>query len=166
MKLLGIQAIGGAGARRRVIGAPLAALAQNATKRRRQRDRRRGAGGQRHRRQRARHQRGRAAAAAAPAGNPDATHDYTKDSVNSGDDAWMLTSSVLVLMMTIPGLALFYAGMVRKKNILATLAQSFGATAVITVLWMVIGYSIAFTGGGRRDAAVHRRASSTSCWRR
>ncbi len=60
----------------------------------------------------------------------------------------MLTSSVLVLMMTIPGLALFYAGMVRKKNILATIAQSFGATAVITVLWMVIGYSIAFTGGG------------------
>jgi Amt family ammonium transporter len=89
-----------------------------------------------------------AAAAAAPAGNPDATHDYSKDSVNSGDDAWMLTSSVLVLMMTIPGLALFYAGMVRKKNILATLAQSFGATAVIAVAWMVVGYSIAFTGGG------------------
>jgi Amt family ammonium transporter len=89
------------------------------------------------------------AAAAAPAAavNPlDATHDYSKDSVNSGDTAWMLTSSVLVLMMTIPGLALFYGGMVRKKNILATLAQSFGATALITVLWMVIGYSIAFTG--------------------
>jgi Amt family ammonium transporter len=87
------------------------------------------------------------AATAAPAGNPDATHDYSKDSVNSGDTAWMLTSSVLVLMMTIPGLALFYAGMVRKKNILSVLAQSFGATAVITVLWMVIGYSIAFTPG-------------------
>src|SRR3954466_6052280 len=57
----------------------------------------------------------------------------------------MLTSSVLVLMMTIPGLALFYGGMVRKKNVLATLAQSFGATALITVLWMVIGYSIALT---------------------
>jgi Amt family ammonium transporter len=52
-------------------------------------------------------------------------------------------------MMTIPGLALFYAGMVRKKNILATLAQSFGATALITVLWVVIGYSIAFTGSGK-----------------
>src|SRR5579862_5987054 len=87
-----------------------------------------------------------APAAAAPAGNPDATHDYSKDSVNSGDNAWMLTSSVLVLMMTIPGLALFYAGMVRKKNILDTLAQSFGATCVIAVLWMIIGYSIAFTG--------------------
>ncbi|HEX4098786.1 MAG TPA: ammonium transporter [Caulobacteraceae bacterium] len=78
-----------------------------------------------------------------------ATQTYPKDAVNSGDDAWMLTSSVLVLMMTIPGLALFYAGMVRKKNVLATIAQSFGATALIAVLWMVIGYSIAFTGGGK-----------------
>ncbi|HEY4987759.1 MAG TPA: ammonium transporter [Bradyrhizobium sp.] len=57
----------------------------------------------------------------------------------------MLTSSALVLMMTIPGLALFYGGMVRKKNVLATLAQSFGATCIITILWMIIGYSIAFT---------------------
>jgi Amt family ammonium transporter len=69
--------------------------------------------------------------------------------IDSGDTAWMLVSTVLVLMMTIPGLALFYAGMVRRKNILATLAQSFGATCVITVLWMVIGYSIAFTGSGK-----------------
>jgi ammonium transporter, Amt family len=67
------------------------------------------------------------------------------DPLNSGDTAWMLTSSALVLMMTIPGLALFYGGMVRKKNVLATLAQSFGATCVVTVLWMIIGYSIAFT---------------------
>ena len=67
------------------------------------------------------------------------------DPMNSGDTAWMITSSALVLLMTIPGLALFYGGMVRKKNVLATLAQSFGATAIITVLWMVIGYSIAFT---------------------
>ena len=71
--------------------------------------------------------------------------DAPKDPLNSGDTAWMLTSSALVLMMTIPGLGLFYGGMVRKKNVLATLAQSFGATALITVLWMVIGYSIAFT---------------------
>jgi ammonium transporter, Amt family len=69
----------------------------------------------------------------------------TKDPLNPGDTAWMITSSALVLMMTIPGLGLFYAGMVRKKNVLATLAQSFGATCVITVLWMIIGYSIAFT---------------------
>jgi Amt family ammonium transporter len=80
-----------------------------------------------------------APAAAAPAAAP-------APKIDSGDTAWMLTSSALVLMMTIPGLALFYGGMVRKKNILATLAQSFGATALITVLWMVIGYSIAFTG--------------------
>src|SRR5208283_2714818 len=88
------------------------------------------------------------AAAPTPAPGTFAASPYATDSVNSGDTAWMLTSSVLVLMMTIPGLALFYAGMVRKKNILATLAQSFGATCVITVLWMIIGYSIAFTGGG------------------
>ncbi len=67
------------------------------------------------------------------------------DPLNSGDTAWMITSSALVLLMTIPGLALFYAGMVRKKNILATAAQSFGATAIITVLWMIVGYSVAFT---------------------
>ena len=65
--------------------------------------------------------------------------------IDSGDTAWMLTSTALVLMMTIPGLALFYGGMVRKKNVLATLAQSFGATCVVTVLWMVVGYSAAFT---------------------
>jgi len=74
--------------------------------------------------------------------------------IDSGDTAWMLTSSVLVLMMTIPGLALFYGGMVRKKNVLATLAQSFGATCIITVLWMVIGYSIAFTDGGAHNAFI------------
>src|SRR5271167_45917 len=65
--------------------------------------------------------------------------------IDSGDTAWMLTSSALVLMMTIPGLGLFYAGMVRKKNMLATMAQSFAATGLITVLWMIIGYSLAFT---------------------
>jgi Amt family ammonium transporter len=71
---------------------------------------------------------------------------------DSGDTAWMLTSSALVLMMTIPGLALFYGGMVRKKNVLATLAQSFGATCMITVLWMVIGYSLAFTNNASAPA--------------
>jgi len=89
-----------------------------------------------------------AAGAAAPAAAP------APPKIDTGDTAWMLTSSVLVLMMTIPGLALFYAGMVRKKNILATLAQSFAATALITVLWMVVGYSIAFTDGGSRNAII------------
>jgi ammonium transporter, Amt family len=67
---------------------------------------------------------------------------------DSGDTAWMLTSMALVLMMTIPGLALFYGGMVRKKNVLATVMQSFAITCLVTVLWMVIGYSWAFTDGG------------------
>jgi ammonium transporter, Amt family len=67
--------------------------------------------------------------------------------INSGDTAWMLTSTALVLMMTIPGLALFYGGMVRKKNILSTLTQSFVITCLVTVLWWVVGYSLAFTPG-------------------
>ena len=67
--------------------------------------------------------------------------------IDSGDTAWMLTSMALVLMMTIPGLALFYGGMVRKMNVLATVMQSFTVTCLVTVLWMVIGYSFAFTPG-------------------
>jgi Amt family ammonium transporter len=68
--------------------------------------------------------------------------------IDTGDTAWMLTSTAIVLMMTIPGLALFYAGMVRKKNVLATMMQSFAACALVAVLWMVAGYSIAFGEGG------------------
>ena len=70
-----------------------------------------------------------------------------KPKIDSGDTAWMLTSTALVLMMTIPGLALFYGGMVRKKNVLATIVQSFAITCLVTVLWMVVGYSLAFTAG-------------------
>src|SRR5512146_889210 len=66
---------------------------------------------------------------------------------NSGDTAWMLTSMALVLMMTVPGLGLFYGGMVRKKNVLATLAQSFVVTCLVTVLYMICTYSMAFTAG-------------------
>ncbi|PWC29165.1 ammonium transporter [Teichococcus aestuarii] len=68
--------------------------------------------------------------------------------VNTGDTAWMLTSTALVLMMTIPGLALFYSGMVRKKNVLATMMQSFFLAALCSVIWMVAGYSLAFGEGG------------------
>jgi len=68
--------------------------------------------------------------------------------LDRGDTAWMLTSTALVLMMTIPGLALFYGGMVRKINLLATMAQSFVITCLVTVLWMVAGYSLAFNGDG------------------
>ena len=69
------------------------------------------------------------------------------DKINSGDTAWMLTSTALVLLMTIPGLALFYGGMVRKKNVLATLMQSFACTCVVSILWWLIEYSWAFTPG-------------------
>ncbi len=65
--------------------------------------------------------------------------------LDTGDTAWMLISTALVLMMTIPGLALFYGGMVRKKNVLATVMQSFAIAAVASIVWMVIGYSLAFT---------------------
>ncbi|MGE0224863.1 MAG: ammonium transporter, partial [Acetobacteraceae bacterium] len=67
--------------------------------------------------------------------------------IDAGDTAWMLTSTALVLMMTIPGLALFYAGMVRKKNVLATMMQSFAICCLVTIVWMVAGYSLAFTNG-------------------
>ncbi|HEY1995967.1 ammonium transporter [Paraburkholderia sp.] len=88
-----------------------------------------------------------AAAAAAPAA-PTAPFSVDSSKINSGDTAWMLTSTALVLFMTIPGLALFYGGMVRKKNVLATLMQSFAITCVVTIVWVVVGYSIAFTPGG------------------
>jgi len=68
--------------------------------------------------------------------------------LNSGDTAWMLTSSALVLMMTIPGLALFYGGMVRKSNVLAMLMQCFAITCLVSIIWMVLGYSLAFGPGG------------------
>jgi Amt family ammonium transporter len=74
--------------------------------------------------------------------------------LDTGDTAWMLTSTALVLMMTIPGLALFYGGMVRKKNVLATATQSFAACCLITVLWVVAGYSLAFGNGGVLHAFV------------
>ncbi len=89
-----------------------------------------------------------APAAAAPAAAPTAPFMVTADKISSGDTAWMMTSTALVLLMTIPGLALFYGGMVRKKNVLATLMQSFAITCLVTVLWVVVGYTMAFTPGG------------------
>jgi Amt family ammonium transporter len=87
------------------------------------------------------------AEAAAPA--EEAAAEAPAPTINSGDTAWLLTSTLLVLMMTIPGLALFYGGMVRKKNVLATVMQSFAITCLVTVLWMVAGYSLAFTEGSQ-----------------
>ncbi|MEE2690352.1 MAG: ammonium transporter [Pseudomonadota bacterium] len=80
--------------------------------------------------------------------------DEAPPAIDTGDTAWMLTSTALVLLMTIPGLALFYGGMVRKKNVLATTMQSFAITCLVTVIWMVAGYSLAFTEGGPVNAYV------------
>jgi Amt family ammonium transporter len=75
--------------------------------------------------------------------------------LNSGDTAWMLVASLLVLFMTIPGLALFYGGMVRSKNVLSVLMQCFAITGVITILWVIYGYSIAFDTTGMEKGVTN-----------
>jgi len=94
------------------------------------------------------------AAAAAPTPAPACANDpdpkkavLTKCAPNSGDTAWMLTSVALVLMMTIPGLALFYGGMVRKKNVGDTVMTSFAVTCLVTIVYSILTYSLAFTPG-------------------
>ena len=76
--------------------------------------------------------------------------------IDGADTAWMIGATGLVLMMTIPGLALFYAGMVRKKNVLATMAQSLAATFLVSILWAFFGYTLAFTGGGAFIGTLQR----------
>src|SRR5215472_12971273 len=73
---------------------------------------------------------------------------YKECSPNSGDTAWMMTSMAIVLMMTVPGLALFYGGMVRKKNVGDTVMTSFAITCLISILWLFFTYSLAFREGG------------------
>jgi Ammonium Transporter Family len=95
----------------------------------------------------------RAATAAAPisvaAILPFATPAFAETStISAADTAWMIVATALVLMMTVPGLALFYSGMVRKKNVLATMAQSLATVATISILWVAFGYSLAFVGDG------------------
>ena len=90
---------------------------------------------------------GAVAAAASPSPSTTQPSVVANAQINAGDTAWMLTSTALVLMMTIPGLALFYGGMVRKKNVLATLMQSFALACLVTLLWWAVGYSLAFTPG-------------------
>jgi Amt family ammonium transporter len=75
--------------------------------------------------------------------------------INSGDTAWLLTSSALVLLMTAPGLALFYGGMVRRKNVLAMLMQSFILVALVSIQWMLFGYSLAFSPGNALIGGLH-----------
>src|ERR1039457_681697 len=84
-----------------------------------------------------------------------ALHAAVTAAQSAGDNAWMLVSAALVLMMTGPGLALFYCGLVRKKNVLGTMMQSFTMMAVITVLWVVCGYSLAFGSGNAFIGGLH-----------
>ncbi|MGB5606886.1 MAG: ammonium transporter [Gammaproteobacteria bacterium] len=76
------------------------------------------------------------------------------DELDAGDTAWILTSTALVLFMTIPGLALFYAGLVRSKNVLSVLMQCFAVTCLVSVLWLLYGYGLAFGDGGRWNAWI------------
>src|SRR5512136_226346 len=78
-----------------------------------------------------------------------------KASQMAGDNAWMLVSAALVLMMTGPGLALFYSGLVRRKNVLGTMMQSFSMMAVVTLLWAVCGYSLVFDQGNPFLGGLH-----------
>lgn len=75
--------------------------------------------------------------------------------LNSGDTAWMLTSTALVLFMTIPGLALFYGGMVRSKNVLSVMMQCFAITGLISILWVIYGYSLAFDTAGMEKGVLN-----------
>ena len=68
-------------------------------------------------------------------------------SANGGDTAWVLTATALVLFMTIPGLSLFYGGLVRTKNVLSVLMQCFALTCLVSLLWLIVGYSLAFDSG-------------------
>src|SRR3954465_2749724 len=80
--------------------------------------------------------------------------------IDAGDTAWMIAATALVLMMTLPGLALFYAGMVRKKNVLATMAQSVAAVCLVSILWALLAYTLSFSGDapalGNFDRALLR----------
>lgn len=79
---------------------------------------------------------------------------FAEDTLSAGNTAWMLTATALVLFMTIPGLSLFYAGMVRSKNVLSVLMQCFAITSLMTVLWVLYLYSLAFTDGGAVNAFI------------
>ncbi|MFP6815383.1 MAG: ammonia channel protein, partial [Pseudomonadales bacterium] len=73
---------------------------------------------------------------------------FAADELNAGNTAWMLTATALVLFMTIPGLSLFYGGLVRSKNVLSVLMQCFAITCLVSILWLIAGYSLAFDDAG------------------
>src|SRR3982751_5027917 len=74
--------------------------------------------------------------------------------IDTGDTAWLITATALVLFMTIPGLALFYAGLVRAKNVLSILIQCFAITCVVSIIWLACGYSLTFTDGGSAQSFI------------
>ncbi len=82
--------------------------------------------------------------------------------LNTGDTAWMLTASLLVLMMSLPGLALFYAGLVRAKNVLSVLMQCVAIVSLVTLLWVAYGYSLAFSTQGMVAGQVNWQGSSAA----
>jgi ammonium transporter, Amt family len=79
---------------------------------------------------------------------------FAADAIDTGDTAWILTSTALVLFMTLPGLALFYGGLVRAKNVLSVLMQCFAITCIVTIVWVIAGYSLAFSDGGSLNAWI------------
>ena len=83
---------------------------------------------------------------------------FAADVLDTGDTAWILTSTALVLFMTIPGLALFYAGLVRTKNVLSVLMHCLALTALMTILWLAVGYSLAFDTTGMVEGQTGLRA--------
>ena len=76
------------------------------------------------------------------------------EGLDTGDTAWILTATALVLFMTIPGLSLFYGGLVRSKNVLSVLMQCFAITCLASLLWFIVGYSLAFSDGGGMNAFI------------
>ena len=76
------------------------------------------------------------------------------DGLDTGDSAWILTATALVLFMTLPGLSLFYGGLVRAKNILSVLMQCFAITCAVSLVWLICGYSLAFSDGGSMNAWI------------
>ena len=105
-----------------------------------------------------------AAAFVSPSFAQDAAAAAVEAKIDTGDTAWMLTSTALVLMMTIPGLALFYGGMVRKSNVLAIMMQSFAVCCLVTVLWTILGYSLAFGEGGAYLGDMSRLLAKGMGW--
>ena len=79
---------------------------------------------------------------------------FAADTIDSGDTAWILTATALVLFMTLPGLALFYGGLVREKNVLSVLMQCFAITCAVTIIWVIGGYSLAFSDGGSMNSWI------------